>query len=159
MVLEICMFDKWYRELHQVLHLFAIFNGTMSSQPIGKLITSRNMNLPCKITGAINPSGSYRLFKHERISLYVGEKSSTFGTNWNVSVSDFKFHASPRLRCKGIWWKSKFTFPKSFALSSGGKLSMTCGMFDANLWKFKFPSSLSIVCVLCKISNASSSSA
>lgn len=55
-----------------------------------------------------------------------------------LNVSDFEFHTGPILRCKSIWRESKFTSWKSFALSSGWCISMTCGLSDANIRKFKF---------------------
>ena len=62
-VLGIWYADTYCRELHQVFQAFVIFNGKASCHPMGKLITSRKMNLPCRITGDINPSGSsIRLF-------------------------------------------------------------------------------------------------
>lgn len=57
-VLGIYYVDTYCRELHQVFQAFVIFNGKASCHPMGKLITSRKMNLPCRITGDINPSGS-----------------------------------------------------------------------------------------------------
>ena len=73
-VVGIRLVDRYCRELHHMFQAFVIFIGIASSHPMGKFNTSRKMNLPCRITGDINPSGSYRLFKDERISPFVGER-------------------------------------------------------------------------------------
>lgn len=123
------------REFLHALHFSSFLSGRGLSHLMVSVENSLRRALPSILTGAVNPSGLYKLFIVDNTPLRVKSFSSLETSKVNSSV--LMSQLIPKLLCIGgesaLWLRSF----RSFAKFSLGNTFITLMSFDAILCNFK----------------------